>query len=174
MSRTADRSPRMAGGVSEAEFRRACGAFATGVAVATVTGRDGKPHGLTVNSFTSVSLDPPLVLVCIGHKAATHGPFSTALAFAVNILDESQRELSERFASSHPRRFEGVAWKTGEAGAPVLEEALAVLECEAWRKMDAGDHTIVVGLVKRTRARDGRPLLYFGGKYRRMDPESAG
>ncbi len=164
----------MAGGVSEAEFRRACGAFATGVAVATVTGRDGKPHGLTVNSFTSVSLDPPLVLVCIGHKAATHGPFSTALAFAVNILDESQRELSERFASSHPRRFEGVAWKTGEAGAPVLEEALAVLECEAWRKMDAGDHTIVVGLVKRTRARDGRPLLYFGGKYRRMDPESAG
>lgn len=175
MSRTAERSPGMAGGVGAAEFRRVCGAFATGVAVATVTGRDGKPHGLTVNSFTSVSLDPPLVLVCIGHKAATHGPFSTAPAFAVNILDESQRELSERFASSHPRRFEGVAWRNGETGAPVLEEALAVLECEAWRKMDAGDHTIFVGLVKRASVRDGRPLLYFGGKYRRLeDKESAG
>ncbi len=171
MSRTAEKNARTAGGIGAEEFRRVCGAFATGVAVATVTGRDGKPHGLTVNSFTSVSLDPPLVLVCIGHKAATHGPFSSAPAFAVNILDESRRELSDRFASSHPRRFEGVAWRAGQTGAPVLEEALAVLECEAWRKMDAGDHTVFLGLVKRARAREGRPLVYFGGKYRRLDRE---
>lgn len=171
MSRTAEKSSRAKGGADAAEFRRVCGAFATGVAVATVTGRDGKPHGLTVNSFTSVSLDPPLVLVCVGHKAATHGPFSTAASFAVNFLEEGQRELSERFASSHPSRFEGVAWSAGRTGAPVLEEALGVLECEAWRKMDAGDHTIFVGHVKSAWAREGRPLVYFGGKYRRLERE---
>ncbi len=160
-----------AGAVAPALFRRVCGAFATGVAVATVTGRDGKPHGLTVNSFTSVSLHPPLVLVCIGHKAATHGPFSTAGAFAVNILDESQRELSERFASSHPARFEGLRWSAGQTGAPVLEDALGVLECETWRKLDAGDHTVFLGLVKAVRVREGRPLVYFGSAYRRLERE---
>jgi flavin reductase (DIM6/NTAB) family NADH-FMN oxidoreductase RutF len=158
-----------AGAVTPALFRRACGAFATGVAVAAVTGRDGKPHGLTVNSFTSVSLHPPLVLVCVGHKAATHGPFSTAAHFALSFLEESQRELSERFASSHPSRFEGLDWHVGETGAPVLDGALAVLECETWRKMDAGDHTIFLGLVKAARAREGRPLLYFSGGYRRIE-----
>lgn len=160
-----------AAGVAAALFRRVCGAFATGVAVATVTGRDGKPHGLTVNSFTSVSLHPPLVLVCIGHRAATHGPFSTAAHFAVNFLEESQQELSDRFASSHPRRFEGLAWHSGETGAPVLDGALGVLECETWRKMDAGDHTIFLGLVKRAQVREGRPLVYFSGQYRRLGGE---
>ncbi|MGQ9919509.1 MAG: flavin reductase family protein [Bryobacteraceae bacterium] len=168
MSRTAEKSLRTPAGPGAAEFRRACGAFATGVAVATVTGRDGKPHGLTVNSFTSVSLHPPLVLICVDHKAASHGPFSTAENFAVNILEEYQRELSERFASSHPRRFEGVAWKAGETGAPVLEEALAVLECETWRKMDAGDHTIFLGRVRSVRMRQGRALVFYGGNYRRL------
>lgn len=156
-------------GVAPALFRRVCGMFATGVAVATVTGRDGKPHGLTVNSFTSVSLHPPLVLICIGHKTATHGPFSTAAHFAVNFLDESQKELSERFASSHPRRFEGLRWSAGESGAPVLDDALGVLECETWRKMDAGDHTVFFGLVKSARAREGRPLAYFSGGYCRLE-----
>lgn len=160
-----------AAGVAPALFRRACGAFATGVAVAAVMGRDGKPHGLTVNSFTSVSLHPPLVLVCVGHKAATHGPFSTAAHFTVNFLDESQRELSERFASSHPRRFEGISWHAGQTGAPVLDAALGVLECETWRKMDAGDHTIFLGLVKRAQVREGRPLVYFSGQYRRLGGE---
>jgi flavin reductase (DIM6/NTAB) family NADH-FMN oxidoreductase RutF len=150
-------------------FRRVCGAFATGVAVAAVTGRDGKPHGLTVNSFTSVSLHPPLVLVCIGHKAATHGPFSGAAHFSVNFLDETQQELSERFASSHPRRFEGLRWSEGKTGAPVLDDAMGVLECETWRKMDAGDHTVFFGLVKHARVRDGRPLVYFGSRYRRLE-----
>lgn len=152
-------------------FRRVCAAFATGVAVATVTGRDGKPHGLTVNSFTSVSLHPPLVLICVGHRAATHGPFSSAAHFALNFLDETQQELSERFASSHPSRFEGLPWHAGETGAPVLEEALGVLECETWRKLDAGDHTVFFGLVKSARVRDGRPLVYFGSRYRRLAGE---
>ncbi|GIU75473.1 MAG: hypothetical protein KatS3mg004_2560 [Bryobacteraceae bacterium] len=154
--------------LTPALFRRACGAFATGVAVATVMGRDGKPHGLTVNSFTSVSLHPPLVLICIGHRAATHGPFSTAPHFALNFLDETQRELSERFASSHPARFEGLLWSPGATGAPVLEGALAVLECETWKRMDAGDHTVFFGLVQHARVREGRPLVYFAGGYRRL------
>ncbi len=154
--------------LNPAEFRKACGAFATGVAVAAVMGRDGKPHGLTVNSFTSVSLEPPLVLVCIGHKAATHGPFSSASAFTVNILSEEQRDLSARFASSHPNRFEGVDWYEGELGAPVLNGALAVLECEMRERMEAGDHTIFLGLVRRAGVRDGAPLVYFSGKYREL------
>ncbi|MFZ5928658.1 MAG: flavin reductase family protein [Acidobacteriota bacterium] len=158
-----------AGGVAPAMFRRVCGLFATGVAVAAVMGRDGKPHGLTVNSFTSVSLHPPLVLVCIGHAAAAHGPFAAAAHFSLNFLDESQQELSQRFASSHPRRFEGVRWHAGECSAPVLDGALGVLECETWRKMDAGDHTVFIGLVRNARAREGRPLVYFSGKYRRLE-----
>jgi flavin reductase (DIM6/NTAB) family NADH-FMN oxidoreductase RutF len=150
------------------EFRKACGAYATGVTVATVIGRDGKPHGMTVNSFTSVSLDPPLVLVCIGHKAASHGPFSTAATFAVNVLGEAQQDLSTRFASSHPNRFEGVEWYEGELGAPVLAGALAVLECETQERVEAGDHTIFIGLVRRANVHEGAPLVYFSGKYREL------
>jgi len=148
-----------------AAFRRVCGAFATGVAVATVRGRDGKPHGLTVNSFTSVSLEPPLVLVCVGHKAASHGPFSSAEAFAINVLAEDQRALSARFASSHPNRFDGVDWYASETGLPLLKGALAVLECGMWRRIEAGDHTIYIGRVRRATATGGRPLLYFEGRY---------
>lgn len=150
------------------EFRRACGAFATGVCVAAVVGRDGKPHGLTVNSFTSVSLEPPLVLVCVGHKAASHGPFANAETFAVNVLGAEQQELSARFASSHPNRFEGIEWEHGELGAPVLGGALAVLECEMREKIEAGDHTVFVGLVRRAVVREGAPLIYFSGKYREL------
>lgn len=154
--------------LNPAEFRKACGAFATGVAVAAVMGRDGKPHGLTINSFTSVSLEPPLVLVCIGHKAATHGPFSSASTFTVNFLRAEQQELSARFASSHPNRFEGVEWDHGELGAPVLGGTLAVMECEMKEKIDAGDHTIFLGLVRRAAVSEGAPLVYFSGKYREL------
>jgi len=153
-----------------AEFRQACGLFATGIAVATVIGRDGKPHGLTINSFTSVSLAPPLVLVCIGHKAASHGPFSSAESFAVNVLAADQQELSARFASSHPNRFEGVDWFTGAVGAPVLAGALAVLECEMREKIEAGDHTIFLGQVMRAAMQEGDALLYFRGAYRSLAP----
>jgi flavin reductase (DIM6/NTAB) family NADH-FMN oxidoreductase RutF len=156
--------------LNPAEFRKACGAYATGVAVATVTGRDGKPHGLTVNSFTSVSLEPPMVLVCVGHKAASHGPFSTAVSFAINVLGAEQQELSARFASSHPNRFEGVGWYPGAVGAPVLDGVLAVLECEMRNRIEAGDHTIFLGEVRRAEAREGAPLIYYSGKYRDITP----
>jgi len=161
--------------VGSVEFRRACGAFATGIAVATTMGRDGKPHGLTVNSFTSVSLHPPLVLVCIAHKAATHGSFSTASSFAINILNTEQEPLSARFASSHPNRFDGVEWSVGEGGAPVLAGALAVLECETREKIEAGDHTMFLGEVRHAACPDGTadqassaPLVYYRGKYAKL------
>ena len=158
--------------MSSVEFRRACGAFATGIAIATVTGRDGKPHGLTVNSFTSVSLHPPLVLICIAHKAATHGPFASAESFAINILHQGQEYLSAHFASSHPNRFEDVTWSTGAGGAPVLAESLAVLECLTKKRIEAGDHTIFIGEVRHAicpdPATDGGPLMYFRGGYAKL------
>ncbi|MBI5084624.1 MAG: flavin reductase family protein [Acidobacteria bacterium] len=128
-------------------------------------GRDGKPHGLTANSFCSVSLHPPMVLVCVAHKASTHGPFAAASSFAINILSENQRELSVRFASSHSNRFEGVNWRKGECGAPVLDDSLAVLECATRERIAAGDHTIFLGEVRQATVKDGRPLVYFGGGY---------
>jgi flavin reductase (DIM6/NTAB) family NADH-FMN oxidoreductase RutF len=146
-------------------FRRACGAFATGITVATVLGHDGKPHGMTVNSFTSVSLHPPLVLVCVAHKAATHGSFAHAKTFAINILADDQRELSVRFSSTHPNRFEGLDWTTGPLGAPILAGALAVLECETRERITAGDHTIFLGEARLASVKEGQPLLYFGGRY---------
>lgn len=146
-------------------FRRACGAFATGITVATVLGRDGKPHGLTANSFSSVSLDPPLVLICVAHKAATHGPFASADSFVINILGSDQKDLSVRFASSHPNRFEGLDWTLGELGAPVLSDSLAVIQCETKRKIAAGDHTIFLGEVRKADLREGKPLLYYAGNY---------
>lgn len=162
--------------MSSTEFRRACGAFATGVAIATVTGRDGKPHGLTVNSFTSVSLHPPLVLICVAHQAATHGPFASATSFAINILHTGQEQLSTHFASSHPDRFDGVAWTEGEGGAPLLADSLAVLECEMRERIEAGDHTIFLGEVRHATCADQvadlaasrAPLVYYRGKYARL------
>ncbi len=146
-------------------FRRACGAFATGITVATVMGHDGKPHGMTANSFTSVSLNPPLVLICVAHKAATHGPFSNAKAFAINILADNQQDLSVRFASTHPNRFEGLDWRPGPLGAPLLSGALAVLECEMRQTIEAGDHTIFLGEARSASVAEGQPLLYFSGRY---------
>lgn len=161
--------------VGSAEFRRACGAFATGIAIATVTGRDGKPHGLTVNSFTSVSLHPPLVLICVAHQAATHGPFASAASFAINILHVGQQELSARFASSHPNRFDGVAWSVGAGGAPILTGSLAVLECETKERIEAGDHTMFLGEVRHASsalpeevAEAGAPLVYYRGMYAKL------
>jgi flavin reductase (DIM6/NTAB) family NADH-FMN oxidoreductase RutF len=158
--------------MSSSEFRKACGAFTTGVAIATVTGRDGKPHGLTVNSFTSVSLHPPLVLICIAHKAATHGPFASAASFIINILRDAQEDLSARFASSHSNRFDGVDWRAGANGAPVLAGSLAVLECEMRERIDAGDHTMFLGEVRHAACADqaeaSAPLVYFSGKYAKL------
>jgi len=161
--------------VAADDFRRACGRFATGVTIASVVDPHGTPHGLTVNSFTSVSLDPPLVLVAVGHTASVMEAFREARFFAVNVLGAEQRELAGRFARKGQDRFDGLAWHAGETGAPLLEETLGEIECAMRYRFTAGDHDLLVGQAVRTEVRAGAPLVYFGGSYRKLaEGESAG
>ena len=168
MSSEADGRP--APGLSSEEFRRACARFPTGVAIASVMDSQGIPHGLTVNSFTSVSLDPPLILVCLGHEVTSIDVFRAASHFAINILAEDQREISTRFAHKGYDRFDGLEWRRGESGAPLLAGVLAEIECALYRRIPAGDHDILIGEVLRGRVHKGEPLVYFGSRYRRLAP----
>src|SRR5215469_1427742 len=110
--------------VSSDEFRRACGRFATGVAVAGAMDANGVPHGLTVNSFSSVSLDPPLILICLGHAIAAIDVFREARHFGLSVLRANQRALSERFAAPMDNRFDSLPWRRGRTGVPLLDDAL--------------------------------------------------
>jgi flavin reductase (DIM6/NTAB) family NADH-FMN oxidoreductase RutF len=152
-------------GVPADAFRRACGRFATGVAVATVLDRQGAPHGLTVSSFTSVSLDPPLVLICLGHDVTVIDAFRAARFFGINVLTEAQRELSERFARKGSDRFDGLPWHPGSTGVPLIPGALAAMECVAEQRIPSGDHDIFIGRLVDTRLGEGKPLLYFSSRY---------
>jgi len=147
------------------EFCRICGKFATGVMVATVVGRDGAPHGITVNSFTSVSLDPMLVLFCVDNRARILGHFLAGGSFALNVLSERQEQLSRRFARSDVDRFESVDWQPGRTGAPLLRDTIGWLECQLSQTVAAGDHTILIGRPIKGGWREGRPLVYFGSAY---------
>ena len=149
-------------------FRHACGRFATGVAIAGVMDPQGAPHGLTVSSFTSVSLDPPLVLICLGHTVTMIDTFRAAAYFSVNVLDEEQRELSERFARRGHDRFSGLAWRRGETGAPLIDGVLAAIECETHQRIPSGDHDILVGRMLHAHVREGAPLIHFASRYRAL------
>lgn len=156
--------------VDQESFRRACARFASGVAIATVMADDGTPHGLTVSSFTAVSLAPPLVLICIGHSSSVLKHFRACPFFGINILRESDAPVSEHFSRKGHDRFNGVEWLAGKTGAPVLPDALAILECKRTNTVPAGDHDILIGKVVRAESRQGRPLVYFRSAYRRLDP----
>lgn len=147
------------------ELRRALARFATGVAVITATTAEERPAGLTVNSFASVSLDPPLVLWSLARSSAQLRTFLEATHFAVNILGADQAALSDRFAAKHDDRFSGVAWRPGRAGLPLLAGCLAALECRRSDAIDAGDHVIVLGTVESFRYGEGAPLLFFASRY---------
>jgi len=151
-----------------AEFRRVLGQFATGVTI--VTAMDGdEPAGVAANSFTSVSLDPPLVLFCVGRTSSTWPRIERARKFAVNILGEHQEELSQLFAAKGADRFGQTEWHVGVGGSPVLHGCLAYLDCEFWAEYDGGDHIIIVGRVLDLGLTEGPgPLLFFGGKYHRL------
>jgi flavin reductase (DIM6/NTAB) family NADH-FMN oxidoreductase RutF len=149
-------------------FRRACAHFASGVTIATVMDGGDSPHGLTASSFTSVSMRPPMVLVCVDHKASAHPPFKAARAFAINLLGEEQKDLSVRFSTPGGHRFSNLNWSPGKLGAPILRDALAWFECELDQMVEAGDHTIFIGRVKETASREGWPLLYFNRHYRHL------
>ena len=150
-------------------LRDALGCFATGVTVVTCLKADGDPAGLTVNSFTSLSLDPPLLLVCVAKQAASAGALTEATNFAVNVLQTGQQPASIRFSTRDEDRFGATPWSCGEAGAPILEESLGVFECERFAVYDGGDHHILVGqVIKASFDSSLDPLLYFRGRYRRL------
>lgn len=151
--------------VSEGEFRDALSRFASGVSVVTTLGTDGAPHGITVSAFCSVSLYPPLVLICIEKVTASHDSFIESGVYVVNILDEGQMWLSERFAAPSEDKFSDIGVYPGIEGVPVLADALANIECRITERLDGGDHSIFIGSVERVRARQGSPLLYFRGEY---------
>ncbi len=151
--------------VSAGEFRRALGCFAAGVTVVTTRQPDGAPCGLTASAFTAVSLDPPLVLVCVDRTSESYPHLATAGVFAVNILTAAQEDVSARFAVSGGDKFAGVSFRWGSTGAPVLRQHLAYLECRTVHVYAGGDHTIYVGEVQGSGVGDGRPLVYFRGAY---------
>ena len=146
-------------------FRHALGTFLTGVTVVTTTDSQGRPRGITANSFTSVSLEPPLVLVCIARSAESHDAFAGGDGFSVNILSDGQQSMSQLFASKSPDKFETVRWHPGDNGAPVLDDCLAWFDCRRYRQTDAGDHTILIGEVTRFEVKAGQPLGYCQGNY---------
>jgi flavin reductase (DIM6/NTAB) family NADH-FMN oxidoreductase RutF len=155
------------------EFRTALRCFAAGVTVVTTRDREGRPTGLTASAFTSVSLDPPLVLVCVDHAATAHPDLQAHGWFAVNVLQREQEGLSRRFAVSGGDKFGGVACHEGQTGLPLLDGALATLECRIVAAHEAGDHTIFIGQVESAIVLGGRPLVYFHGGYHSLAPDTA-
>jgi len=159
--------------VSTAEFRKALGQFATGVTVVTVLRESGHYHGMTANSFTSVSLEPLQILVCVDHRALTHSFVREQKRFGINVLAENQEPLARFFA--RPEQDHATAKRLGarfglsERGTPLLDGCLVQLDCSLVSTFDAGDHSIFIGDVHSMKTNEGRPLLFHGGQYKRLD-----
>ncbi len=154
--------------LSSAEFRHAIGHFASGVTIVTSVGPDGLPVGTTANAVTSLSLDPPLLLVCFDRSSVTLGAVRAHGAFVVNVLAQRQRHLSANFARrGQTATWDGVRYRPGRTGSPVLEGVLAALECTVEERVPGGDHEIIVGRVREaeTDGQDAAPLLYWRGGY---------
>ncbi|HEY1264136.1 MAG TPA: flavin reductase family protein [Terriglobales bacterium] len=157
---------------TQAEFRRAMGCFATGVTIITMDDA-GQVHGMTANAFTSVSLDPMLVLVCVDRRAKTHAHLHARKRFGVNVLSKEQEVISQYYASpdrTHDRAENeaGARFDRTAHGTPVLHGALAYLECRLHSSQDAGDHTIFIAEVEDVVVREGEPLVFFRGQYTRL------
>ena len=167
-------------------FKRALGSFASGVTAVTVRTEEGQDHGMTASAFSSLSLDPPLVLVCVKVENSTHEHLEKASGFAINLLGAGQQALSNRFAGgivdgdgqwspwpAERDKFEDLHFSRGEAsGAALLDGALACLDCSSYEALGGGDHTIFVGRVEGIRFpedADPEPLVYFQGQYRKLD-----
>ncbi|MDB2407866.1 flavin reductase family protein [Jannaschia sp.] len=157
-------------GIDPKDLRNVLGCFATGVCVVTSVGDEGKPVGMTINSFSSVSLDPPLILWSIGLNAPSRGAFERHPSFAVNIMGESAKNTTLNFATPSEDKFNGIDWTPGHDGIPVLGEAMAVLECEVEDRIISGDHEIYIGRVVRIDQNDDDPLLFHRGKFASLGP----
>lgn len=161
--------------VTAETFRQVLGSFASGVTIVT-TRAGNEVHGTTMSAFSSLSLDPPLVLVCVDKTADSHDLIARGRVFAVNILHEGQQELSNSLARkgtpemAAAHRLEGIAYRTAVTGAPILHNHLAYADCRVVQAIEAGDHTIYVGQVEEASVADGasQPLLYYQGRYRKM------
>ncbi|HWE43534.1 MAG TPA: flavin reductase family protein [Gemmatimonadaceae bacterium] len=149
-------------------FRAVLGRFASGVTVVTVLGANGRDYGMTVSAFSSVSLEPPLVMVCIGEESSLQPMIAGATHYGVSILASDQEPLSRRFAA-HGERFDGIGFSRGENGMALIDGALAFMECRIVARHRAGDHTIVVGEVEAASVADARPLLYYRGGYAQLE-----
>lgn len=155
------------------EFRRALGQFPTGITVVTTKAPDGSPMGLTVNAFSSVSLDPPLVLVCIDNRSDTHSGFESSRVFGVSVLAEDQEHFSRRFARPGREKFLARDLHLGETGVALVPGALVHIECRLNARLPSGDHTIYVGEAVRLVVRPGRPLLFHASGYTKLDGHEA-
>jgi len=157
------------------EFRKAMGAFATGVTIITVD-LEGEVHGMTANAFASVSLDPLLVLVCVDRSARTHAHLQSKKRFGINVLSAEQRGISEYYARparthEHAEEEAAARFERTKHGTPILHGALAYLECRLHSSQEAGDHTIFIAEVEDVVVREGEPLLFFRGKYQKVGEE---
>ena len=153
------------------ELRNAMGLFATGVTIITTKDATGKPFGLTANAFSSLSLDPPMLLICVDKGVDCYNCFEESKVFAVNFLSAAQEELSTRFATKGIEKFAGLSYSLGELGVALLEGALAHFECAVAHAYEGGDHTIYVGEIQRLVTVPGDPLLFYQGKYRSLAPQ---
>lgn len=152
-------------------YRRAMGSFATGVAIVAYQRQDGKLGGLTVNSLSSLSLDPLLLLVCVSKGTASHDELLSAENFSVNILRAGQENISAHFASKHVRadeRFVNTDWFPAKSGTPLIAGSIAHIVCDLYEKYPGGDHTIFLGKVNEIQVHAGDPLVFFRGKYRQL------
>jgi flavin reductase (DIM6/NTAB) family NADH-FMN oxidoreductase RutF len=160
--------------VTSDKFRQVMGNFATGITVVTTIGQDRSPYGLTVNSFTSVSLEPLLVLVCLDNRLSGLQAFKDSGRFGVSMRSEDQEHLSRMFARKDAERPSSIYFE-GKLGMPLLRDSLAIMECRTAAIHPAGDHQILVGEVENAEVLEaGRPLLYFRGKYQKLKPEISG
>jgi flavin reductase ActVB len=151
-------------GVTATDFRHALGSFASGVTVVTTMRPDGSPVGITVSAFNSLSVDPPLVLVCVARGAYSHPAFESCPRFAVSVLNGNQGELARRYATAGGDKFRDEDTESSPAGGlPVIRDALAWLECESYAVLPGGDHSILVGLVSSVAHRPGTPMVNYRG-----------
>jgi len=157
-------------GIDPRELRDVLGCFATGVCVVTTVGDEGRPVGMTINSFASVSLDPPLILWSIGLNTPSRGAFQTHGCFAINIMGTSAKDTTLNFAKPADDKFANIAWTEGHRGVPVLSEAMAVLECTVEDQIISGDHEIFIGRVVRLDQNEGEPLLFHKGQFASLGP----
>jgi len=151
--------------VDSAQFRQLCGHFATGVVIITAAGPDGAPAGMTANSFTSASLQPPLVSINVDRAADFHPVMLRAEGFVINVLGSAQETLSRRFAGNAAQRFDGVGYQVDDRGFILLDGVIATIACVPHSSFEAGDHTVFVGRVIGGQVSPGQPLLYYRGGY---------